>query len=202
MSRELRAESGLKVPTAGCTAKMLTKLDELAASEAWSVSGEPCAHMSHTSAERMPSSDFRFTRRTVWSGKKLKRGELAGNRFEIVVSGLAQPTAEAASRAERIAAALRQKGWPNYYGPQRFGKAGISAIRGRDLLLAKSGGGSSGRKRKRHSRWVEQLELSAFQSALFNLVVAERIKRGLFDQIALVRLCPRCARARAPRRSP
>ena len=55
-----------------------------------------------------------------------------------------------------------------------------AAVRGRDLLL-RSGNGGNKRKRKSQPAWLEQLEMNAYQSALFNLCVAERIKRGLFD---------------------
>ena len=126
MSKDLRAETGLTNPTAGCLEKMGRKLEEVAVAESWSVVGEP-----------------------YWSGRKLKRGTLVGNHFDIIVTDTAVPPVEAAARAEQIAAALRCRGWPNYYGPQRLGKGAISAVRGRDLLLQQSGGGGNKRKRKR-----------------------------------------------------
>ena len=160
MSKELRAASGLTAPSEGCLVKMRAKLDEVATAESWVIEGPP-----------------------HWSNKKLKRGELRGNHFSIVITETVVPPAEAVDRAQQIAEKLRQRGWANYYGPQRLGKGGISAARGRALLLQASGNGDGSRKRKRQPWWLEQLEANAFQSALFNLCVATRVTRGLFERI-------------------
>lgn len=51
-----------------------------------------------------------------------KIGELAGNRFDIVVRALDVPPAEALARAQATISELREAGgFPNYYGVQRFG---------------------------------------------------------------------------------
>ncbi len=99
---------------------------------------------------------------------KLKKGHLLGNRFRIVVLG---PGAEAMARAEAIAQALQARGLPNFYGPQRFGIHGDNARQGREVLL-----GRGPRK-----RWLRRFLLSAYQSALFNAWLTERIERDWFD---------------------
>src|SRR6266850_4069105 len=58
---------------------------------------------------------------------KLKPGHLRGNRFTIVIRGFAPAGPEALARAEAICAALRSRGAPNLFGPQRFGKRGDNA---------------------------------------------------------------------------
>ncbi|MCD6289823.1 MAG: tRNA pseudouridine(13) synthase TruD, partial [Anaerolineae bacterium] len=63
---------------------------------------------------------------------------------------------------------------PNYYGVQRFGVNRDNAIRGREVLL----GGKGPRQ-----RWLRRFFLSAYQSALFNLWLSERIRRGWFDRL-------------------
>lgn len=109
----------------------------------------------------------------VWARRhrnKLKRGHLLGNRFRIVVLG---PDAEATPRAEAIAQAVQAGGLPNFYGPQRFGINGDNAKRGREALL-----GRGPRK-----RWLRRFLLSAYQSALFNAWLTERIRRGWFGRL-------------------
>ncbi len=103
---------------------------------------------------------------------KLKTGHLRGNRFRIVVRN--PEPGDAAARAEAIARYLRRVGVPNYYGPQRFGRYGDNAERGRALLL--------GTLRVR-DRWLRRFLLSAYQSALFNLYLAERVRRGGFFRL-------------------
>ncbi len=93
---------------------------------------------------------------------KLRLGDLLGNRFEIVVRGLdASRAAEAGARLEEI----QRRGLPNRFGPQRFGRDGTNAERGRELLE---------RGRARGDPREASLLLSAFQAAVFNRVLAER----------------------------
>jgi tRNA pseudouridine13 synthase len=101
---------------------------------------------------------------------KLRRGHLLGNRFRIVVL---DPEAEAMARAGAIAQALQAHGLPNFYGVQRFGISGENAKRGREVLL-----GRGPRK-----RWLRRFLLSAYQAALFNAWLTERIRRGWFERL-------------------
>ena len=101
---------------------------------------------------------------------KLRRGHLLGNRFHIVVL---YPEQEAMAQAEAIAQALRTHGLPNFYGVQRFGIDGDNARRGREVLLG----------RGPRQRWLRRFLLSAYQAALFNVWLTERIRRGWFERL-------------------
>lgn len=107
---------------------------------------------------------------------KLKTGHLFGNRFRLVVRDLAVPVDEALARAEATLAILsRPPGSPNWYGEQRFGRDGDNAEQGKALILGR-GGARGGPRQKR-------LLISAFQSALFNRYLHERITGGLYRQV-------------------
>jgi tRNA pseudouridine13 synthase len=109
----------------------------------------------------------------VWARRhrnKLKAGHLLGNRFRIVVLN---PDRDAPERAGRIVRALKERGVPNFYGAQRFGLRGDNALRGRQALTG----------RGPRQRWLRRLLLSAYQSALFNAWLAERVRRGWFDRL-------------------
>lgn len=100
---------------------------------------------------------------------KLKSGHLKGNRFTLTVRGVSDVGAAKASFEQLVV-----KGVPNAFGDQRFGARGDNAERGRAILLA------GGRHRDRFER---KLFLSAYQSALFNRVLALRLERGLFSRV-------------------
>jgi tRNA pseudouridine13 synthase len=97
---------------------------------------------------------------------KLKGGHLRGNRFWLVVRGVTD-----AAVAQQALERLVKFGVPNYFGEQRFGVGGDNAERGKRILLA------GGRHRDRFER---KLFLSAYQSDLFNRVLARRIEAGTF----------------------
>ncbi len=101
-------------------------------------------------------------------GNKLGRGHLLGNRFEIVVRGA---VANAADRARAVLDVLAARGAPNFYGEQRLGPGERNARRGRRRL---EGGPRS---------WSARMELSAWQSSMFNEWLEERLARGLFDRV-------------------
>ncbi len=101
---------------------------------------------------------------------KLKRGHLLGNRFRIVVL---RPEPEALARAEAVTQALQARGLPNFYGHQRFGINGDNARQGREVLLG----------RGPRERWLRRFLLSAYQAALFNAWLTERIRRGWFERL-------------------
>lgn len=97
---------------------------------------------------------------------KLKSGHLHGNRFTVTLRGVADAGAARAA-LERLVAL----GVPNFYGEQRFGLGDDNAARGKAILLA------GGRHRDRFER---KLFLSAYQSELFNRVLAQRLTAGTF----------------------
>ncbi len=102
---------------------------------------------------------------------KIKAGHLLGNRFRIVVL---DPGPDALTKAEALVEALQAQGLPNFYGPQRFGREGDNAERGRKILI-------TGRGPRR--RWLRRLLLRAYQSALFNTWLVQRIGHGWFQRL-------------------
>ena len=95
--------------------------------------------------------------------RKLQRGALEGNAFRIVVRDIEGDRASAHSRL----AAIRQSGVPNYFGEQRFGRGAGNLARAQSMF--------AGRRVARHERGIL---LSAARSRLFNLVLAERVRRN------------------------
>jgi len=102
---------------------------------------------------------------------KIRAGHLLGNRFRIVVLG---PGPDALAQAEDIVQTLRERGLPNFYGPQRFGREGDNAERGREILIT----GQGPRK-----RWLRRLLVRAYQSALFNTWLVRRMERRWFERV-------------------
>ncbi len=98
--------------------------------------------------------------------RKLKRGALAGNRFTL---GLRQVEGDR-ERGERVLAALRDRGVPNYFGEQRFGRGGANVERARAMFAG-----------KRVDKRVRSMLLSAARSELFNRVLAGRVEDGCWD---------------------
>lgn len=105
--------------------------------------------------------------RTARHRNKLKGGHLRGNRFCLVVRGVMNQSA-----AREVLERLGRLGVPNFFGEQRFGLGGTNAARGRRILEA------GGRHRDRFER---KLFLSAYQSDLFNRVLARRIQAGILS---------------------
>lgn len=95
---------------------------------------------------------------------KLKTGHLKGNRFVLTLREVRD-----AGAARAALDGLRARGVPNYFGEQRFGVGGDNAARGKAILQA------GGRHRDRFER---KLFLSAYQSDLFNRVLARRLEAG------------------------
>lgn len=102
-------------------------------------------------------------------GRKLRRGTLAGNRFEIVLRDFDGPPAELAERVERAAAT----GVPNYFGPQRFGRGGSNVQKARAWL--EHGG--------RIRRETRSIYLSSARSFLFNRVLSFRVEQGNWNRL-------------------
>ena len=103
---------------------------------------------------------------------KLRVGHLRGNRFRAVIR---DADADADARARAILDVLAAHGLPNAYGRQRFGARGDNAVVGMRLVL--------GTHRARVGRWKLKLLVSAFQSALFNHALADRMARGDLDRV-------------------
>lgn len=104
---------------------------------------------------------------------KLGIGHLRGNRFEVRVRGV-DPDAQV--RAAAVFARLAAIGAPNYFGPQRFGRFGRNAIDGWRLVHGQPVPGGHRLKR---------FFVSALQSQLFNLLLAERVRDGTYTGVVV-----------------
>jgi len=101
--------------------------------------------------------------------RKLKRGTLDGNRFQLRIRNFDGDIAQTIQRLEQI----RANGVPNYFGPQRFGHQGRNVEKGFKLL----------QKNARLKRNKKGIYLSAIRSFLFNHVLAERVRNGTWNTI-------------------
>ncbi|WP_445366794.1 tRNA pseudouridine(13) synthase TruD [Methylomonas sp. BW4-1] len=100
---------------------------------------------------------------TVRHARKLKRGVLAGNRFTLLIRNWTGDQELAEKQLQHIKA----QGFPNYFGPQRFGHHGQNIQRALAMF--------AGAKVKREQR---SLYLSAARSYLFNLILARRVEQA------------------------
>ena len=103
--------------------------------------------------------------------RRLRRGSLSGNRFEVRVR---DPEADWKERAERIVERLGRAGLPNYFGPQRFGRFNSNAIDAVRLLRGEKVPGG---------RRLNELFVSALQAHLFNWNLKRRIESGVYDRV-------------------
>jgi tRNA pseudouridine13 synthase len=107
--------------------------------------------------------------------RKLRRGALKGNRFRIFVLSASNDDGELLDHLAMTklvntnAQVVRERGVPNYFGPQRFGRHGNNLNHAQRMLC------EGQRVRERHRRG---LYLSAARSALFNQVLASRVRDG------------------------
>lgn len=103
-------------------------------------------------------------------GRKLRPGSHRGNRFMIRVRDLVGDPSAVEARLRLVG----DEGVPNYFGPQRFGRDGANLARARDWAA----GGAAPRERTQGS-----FLLSAARSAVFNGVLAERVRRGDWNRL-------------------
>lgn len=101
--------------------------------------------------------------------KKLRRGDLLGNRFTLLLRNVRGDQDAISANLEQI----KTLGVPNYFGEQRFGHDGGNIEAGRAMLAGEIRVRNPGKK---------SIYLSAVRSLLFNNVLAERIRRGLWGK--------------------
>ncbi len=99
--------------------------------------------------------------------RKLRRGVLQGNRFEIIIRNWQGDRATAETQLQ----AIKRRGFPNYFGEQRFGHEGRN--------VAKAIAMFRGERVKREQR---SIYLSAARSYLFNLILAERVSSQTWNR--------------------
>ncbi len=93
--------------------------------------------------------------------RKLRRGQHRGNRFELV---LRDCRGDPAVMAERLCC-IAERGVPNYFGEQRFGRGGDNVTRFlRQALMG-------------HRR-INSMLISAARSWLFNALLSQRVSQG------------------------
>ncbi len=102
-----------------------------------------------------------------WHARKLPRGALAGNRFELVLRDVAGDRGAIDARLGEIAA----QGLPNWFGEQRFGRDGGNVAAALAMF--------AGRRVRRDQR---SILLSAARSELFNRVLAARLADGSWNR--------------------
>ena len=107
---------------------------------------------------------------------KLRTGHLDGNRFRIALRPVGDRpfTEDQAHSVHHRLSEIAVGGFPNYFGPQRFGHHGNSIRDGIGLLT-----GELSVKRWPHHkrRFMTKMVSSAIQSAVFNLAVAHRLQQ-------------------------
>ncbi|MCQ8104789.1 tRNA pseudouridine(13) synthase TruD [Methylomonas sp. SURF-2] len=120
-----------------------------------------------------PEPDWRALENTqlkilqvIRHARKLRRGVLSGNRFEIVLRNW-QGNREVAEQQLRQ---IQTQGFPNYFGEQRFGHQGRNVEKALAMF--------AGDRVKREQR---SIYLSAARSFLFNQILAERLYTGTWN---------------------
>ncbi len=104
--------------------------------------------------------------------KKLRPGDLQGNRFRIVLRDVTGGP-EALQAVEANLNAVAAQGVPNYFGAQRFGFEGGNVEQGRAMLA---------REIRVRNPKKKGIYLSAVRSFVFNEVLALRIQQGLWGK--------------------
>ena len=99
--------------------------------------------------------------------RKLKRGVLSGNKFQIVIRDCTGDK----EKLEKQLHLIKHHGMANYFGPQRFGRQGHNINNAIALF--------KGRKVKREQR---SMYLSAARSFLFNCQLSKRIELNNWNQ--------------------
>jgi len=102
--------------------------------------------------------------------RKLKTGALKGNRFTLTVRGVDGEQPDIDARLGQVAAG----GFPNYFGPQRFGRGGSNLVSAAHMFAS--------RKRK-VPRSKRSIYLSSVRSALFNQVLSARVTEGSWNRL-------------------
>ncbi|MFN7693869.1 MAG: tRNA pseudouridine(13) synthase TruD [Burkholderiales bacterium] len=101
--------------------------------------------------------------------KKLRPGDLQGNRFRIVLREVAGSREAIEANLKAVAA----QGVPNYFGAQRFGFDGGNVEQGRAMLA---------REIRVRNPKKKGIYLSAVRSFVFNEVLALRMQQGLWGK--------------------
>ena len=129
-------------------------------------------------ARPFPDEDIEILQQ-IRHSKKLRRGDLVGNRFNITLRNVVSNDSSNESleqlkqKVEDNLNGIKLNGVPNYFGLQRFGRGGGNM----DQALAMLTG-----QRREKNRQKKSMYLSAARSYIFNEVLAARIAQGLWGK--------------------
>lgn len=101
--------------------------------------------------------------------KKLRRGSHQSNHFYVVLRELQGDVGE----LERRLQAIKQQGFANYFGEQRFGCQGQNLVKAKALLAGEL----------KCKPFLRSMYLSAARSYLFNAYLSERVRQGNWNQV-------------------
>ncbi|ORU91147.1 MAG: tRNA pseudouridine synthase D [Cycloclasticus sp. symbiont of Poecilosclerida sp. N] len=101
--------------------------------------------------------------------KKLKRGTIKHNQFEILISNMSVDN----EKLEQKALNIENKGVPNYFMRQRFGYQCQNLSRTFDFFI---------KKEPIRNKKLRGIFLSSARSFLFNKVLAQRVNEGVWDK--------------------
>lgn len=113
---------------------------------------------------QLDNEEFRILRQQRHE-RKLRRGDLAGNRFVLRLRNVDGPR----DAIEQNLQAIARNGFPNYFGDQRFGHDAGNIHSGIAMLR---------REIRVRNPTRKGLFLSAVRSWVFNQVLAERVRQG------------------------
>lgn len=99
-------------------------------------------------------------------GRKLRTGSHRANRFRLRLRAVEGDPAAIEDRLRSVG----DRGFPNYFGPQRFGRGGENLRRARQSLSAGA------------NRRARGIQLSAARGWLFNRVLDARVRVGCWDR--------------------
>ncbi|MBE9516575.1 MAG: tRNA pseudouridine(13) synthase TruD [Proteobacteria bacterium] len=110
-------------------------------------------------------------------GRKLRKGALKGNAFELT---LREVEYDDKAAVDRRIQEIQQQGFPNYFAEQRFGRDGANVSKAKAMF---------DRSMKVRDRFRRGMFLSAARSWIFNHVLAERVRQGSWNQALAGEIC-------------
>lgn len=105
-----------------------------------------------------------------WHQSKIKTGQLKFNEFKLVVRHVQGDRTEIDNNIVQV----KQKGVPNYFGPQRFGHHMNNIQQAKDWFAGNI---------RVNNKKLRGLLISTARSHIFNLIVAHRINQQLWNQV-------------------
>jgi tRNA pseudouridine13 synthase len=122
-------------------------------------------------------ADWRIQGVSILQGRrhtrKIKRGAIKANHFELTIRNLTGNLSALELRLQNI----KKEGVPNYFGPQRFGKAGQNIPRAAQWLSREKP------DKVRLPRHLHSLYLSSARSFVFNHVLSRRVALGSWNHL-------------------